>query len=82
MRDYEIDVALLDVHLGMATTTDLALALSDQGTHIVFTSSYTRDELGDRLGDFPFLPKPFTFGELYQALENAVEDWPGSLAAE
>lgn len=81
-RQDKIDVALLDVHLGMATTTDLALTLAEDGTHIVFTSSYTRDELGDRLEEFAFLPKPFTLRELSEALEDAIADWPGSLAAE
>lgn len=76
------DIALLDVHLGMATTIDLAIWLAESGTHIVFTSSYSREELGDRLGDFAFLPKPFTETELSNALKDAAEDRLGRLAAE
>ena len=81
-RDAVIDIALLDVHLGMASTTDVAPWLAERGAHIVFTSNYSRDELGDRLGEFAFLPKPFTLGQLSQALEDAAKEWPGSLAAE
>lgn len=82
VRDMSIDVAFLDVHLGMSTTLDIAMALAKSGTHVVFTSGYDRDELGDRLGDFPFLKKPFSTGELSIALEDARVDQHGSLAAE
>lgn len=82
VSDAHIDIALLDVHLGMATTIDLALELAESGAHIIFTSSYSRDELGDRLGDFAFLPKPFSLGQLSRSLEDAIDEWPGSLAAE
>lgn len=82
MRDTEVQIALLDVHLGMATTIDVALQLAESGAHIVFTSSYSRDELGDRIGEFAFLPKPFTLSELSEALEDSIDEWPGSLAAE
>ena len=82
VRDFRFDVALLDVHLGMSTTIDIAAQLAETGAHIVFTSGYDRSELGDRLGDYPFLAKPYTFGQLSVALENAGEEQMGSLAAE
>ena len=82
VKDFRFDIALLDVHLGMSTTIDIAAQLAETGAHIVFTSGYDRSELGDRLGDFAFLAKPYTFGQLSVALENAGEEQIGSLAAE
>lgn len=82
MRAQNIDIALLDVHIGPVNTLDLANALAERGAHIVFTSGYTRDELGDRLGDFAFVQKPYSIGALSIALEASINDTPGSLAAE
>ena len=82
MRSTEIDIAFLDVHLGAATTIDLAADLTAKGISIVFTSGYNREELGDRLHDFASLPKPYSLAQLIKALDATLSDQAGNLAAE
>lgn len=78
----KIDVALLDVHLGPVNTLDLARSLSAAGTRIVFTSGYTREEFGEKLGDFAFVAKPYTLEKLSVAIAETLAKPPGNLVAE
>lgn len=82
MKGKAIDIAFMDVHVGAATTIDLAPDLAAKGTTIVFTSGYSREELGDRLGEFAFLPKPYSRTQLLIALDETLSDQSGNLAAE
>jgi two-component SAPR family response regulator len=82
MKNKAIDIAFLDAHVSAATAIDLAPELAAKGICIVFTSGYSRDELGDRLDEFAFLPKPYSFAQLVTALDETLSDQSGNLAAE
>lgn len=59
MKAGKVDLALLDYDLGFGEfTSDLGLALKDQGAVVIFSSGYAQSELDARLHGFPFVEKP------------------------
>ncbi|MDJ1015237.1 MAG: response regulator [Paracoccaceae bacterium] len=67
------DVALLDVNLGNGErTTDLGIALRENGVKVVFASSYNKTELSERLQSFAFLEKPIGRHDVEAALRSLL----------
>jgi CheY-like chemotaxis protein len=66
-----IDVAVLDVNVAGEKVFPVAEVLRRRGTPFVFSTGYGRSGLDPEFQSSPVLPKPFTFGQLEQALADA-----------
>lgn len=63
------DVAVLDVKIGDDYAFDLARALCDQKTQIMFVSGFSLDQdMPDDLRGMPFFEKPLSFDKFVGAL--------------
>lgn len=71
-RDVGLDVALLDVNVGGQRVFPVADALERRGVPFVFATGYGQATLPERFRDRPSIAKPFTAGDLEEALGRAL----------
>ncbi|MGE5511014.1 MAG: hypothetical protein ACM31O_07180 [Bacteroidota bacterium] len=70
---FEFDVAILDIMVGEATSTPLAIALQQKGVPVGFVSGTEVDSLPEELRSRPLLRKPYTpdaFGSFFAELAS------------
>jgi CheY-like chemotaxis protein len=64
-----VNFALLDIGLGDETSRDVAAALRSKGTPFIFASGYDEfPELHDEMASVPVVTKPYTAGDIAEAL--------------
>lgn len=73
----DADLAILDFNLGDHSSIDLAHALVERNTPILFVTGYSKlRDLPDALADVPTIQKPFHHGRL-ERLVNQLLDSAG-----
>jgi DNA-binding response OmpR family regulator len=65
-------VAVMDIHLGSATSFSVAHSCRVRGIVVLFMTGYTAENLPKECGDDPVLAKPFSVEEFEQALGRCI----------
>lgn len=66
-----LDLAILDFHLGKKTTESLAKSLKANGVPVIFVSGFAeRLSMPKELMDVPIVVKPFTPGDLVSTIQS------------
>jgi CheY-like chemotaxis protein len=69
----DFDVAIIDLILNGASTLDFAQQLQARGLPFVFATGYTElDEVGQRFPGVPIVSKPYSSGDLLEAVTAVV----------
>ena len=67
------NVAVLDINLDLGTSLAVAATCRDRNISIVFTTGYSTDDLPRQCEGATILTKPFSFKDLGQALDHAMD---------
>ena len=70
----EMDAALMDIHIRGERAFPLCDALEAKGVPFVLTSGYADWTMADKWEDRPRLQKPYTLGQIEQALADLLAD--------
>ena len=71
--DAEIDAAMMDVHIRGERVFPLCDALEAKGVPFLLTSGYADWQMPDKWGDRPRLAKPYTIGQVEEALAALLD---------
>jgi CheY-like chemotaxis protein len=72
LKSRQPDLALLDIHLGLATSLAVADACRDRGIPVIFITGYTARDIPSLCGNDPILPKPFTLEDMASAFRRSL----------
>lgn len=72
-----VDIALLDIHLGLVQSFDLARALRARSIPVVFLSGYDAGIVPGDLADIPLIAKPADTATLVDILARQLEAQDG-----
>jgi CheY-like chemotaxis protein len=71
-RDWEFDLAILDVNIGGKVSTPVAEIVSARKLPIVFATGYGTAGLPDAFRERPCVQKPFMTNQLGRAIDRAI----------